>query len=96
MLELSLKEFCDKTGVNISKEEIAILETYIELKIKDRECSMVKPYMTNIRGDKLYPNRLEPFKVTCDSTEHSGLFRNNTDAKGRVLFYNSESSGLFD
>ena len=96
MLELSLKEFCDKTGVNISKEEIAILETYIELKIKDIECSMVKPYMTNIRGDKLYPNQLKPFKVTCDSTEHSGLFRNNTDVKGRVLFCNPESSGLFD
>lgn len=86
MIELSLKEYCEKTGIEFTDEEIAILETYIELRIKDLECKMWKPYLTNIRGDKLYLNQLDPFKVTCDSVERSGIFENNTDAEGRILF----------
>ena len=82
MLELSLKEYCEKTGINLTDKEIAILETYIELKIKDLECKMWKPYLTNSRGDKLYPDQLEPFRVTCDSTENSGLFQAKTESSG--------------
>lgn len=97
MIELSLKEYCEKTGVELTNEEISILETYIELKIKDLECRILKPYLTNVRGDKLYPNQLDPFKVTCNNMNNSGVFDEKTSDEGRLLFSSkiSEPNGLF-
>lgn len=70
MLELSLKEYCKTTGIEFTDEEIAILETYIELKIKDVECKMWKSCLSNIKGE------LYPFKVTYGSVEGSSIFEN--------------------
>lgn len=72
---MDLREYLDFVGIcsGLDNYDIAAIETYIELKLKDQEFKLTKPYMTNIKGDRLYPNQLEPFKVTSES---SGLFSN--------------------
>lgn len=69
MLELNLKEYCEKVGIKISETDISIIETYIELKLKDQESKLIKPYLVNFNNEKLYPNQLNPYRVTCDEND---------------------------